>query len=195
MPVFSGFHKWLVAETEAGAITRQEAVSMIPPFLMDVQGTHKVLDMCAAPGSKTSQILEMLHKGEMTTGVAPTGIVVANDSELNRAFMLVHQCKRIGSPALVVICHQAQHFPNMHTKKLNAMALEQGRPQIDPPSQSGCHQGMFDRILADVPCSGDGTMRKAPEIWRTWSARNGMALHTLQLQIAMRGCWLLKVGR
>jgi len=25
-----------------------------------------------------------------------------------------------------------------------------------------------DRILCDVPCSGDGTMRKAPDIWRKW---------------------------
>ncbi len=24
----------------------------------------------------------------------------------------------------------------------------------------------FDRILCDVPCSGDGTLRKAPDIWR-----------------------------
>lgn len=24
----------------------------------------------------------------------------------------------------------------------------------------------FDRILCDVPCCGDGTLRKAPDIWR-----------------------------
>ena len=41
------------------------------------------------------------------------GMVVANDVDLNRAFMLVHQCKRIGSPTLLIICQPAQQFPNM----------------------------------------------------------------------------------
>jgi len=35
----------------------------------------------------------------------------------------------------------------------------------------------FDRILADVPCSGDGTMRKNPDIWCKWSPANGNNLH------------------
>ncbi len=35
-------HKLVIAENEAGAITRQEAVSMIPPLLMDVQPHHRV---------------------------------------------------------------------------------------------------------------------------------------------------------
>jgi 16S rRNA C967 or C1407 C5-methylase (RsmB/RsmF family) len=34
---------------------------MIPPLLLDVQPHHAVLDMCASPGSKTFQILEMLN--------------------------------------------------------------------------------------------------------------------------------------
>lgn len=39
---------------------RQEAVSMIPPLFLDVKPHHKVLDTCAAPGSKSSQILEAI---------------------------------------------------------------------------------------------------------------------------------------
>lgn len=42
---------------------RQEAVSMIPPLLLNVQPEHFVLDMCASPGSKTAQMLEALHAG------------------------------------------------------------------------------------------------------------------------------------
>ena len=37
---------------------------MIPPLLMDIEPHHAVLDMCAAPGSKTAQLLEALHAGE-----------------------------------------------------------------------------------------------------------------------------------
>lgn len=33
-----------------GNITRQEAVSMIPPLALNVEPHHKCLDVCAAPG-------------------------------------------------------------------------------------------------------------------------------------------------
>ena len=46
-----------------GHTSRQEAVSMIPPIFLKVENHHKVLDMCAAPGSKTTQLIEYLHQG------------------------------------------------------------------------------------------------------------------------------------
>lgn len=45
-------------------MSRQEAVSMVPPLLMDIQPHHWVLDMCAAPGSKTAQIIEAVHAND-----------------------------------------------------------------------------------------------------------------------------------
>ncbi|RUS72855.1 hypothetical protein EGW08_019378, partial [Elysia chlorotica] len=39
---FSKLHEFLVAETECGAISRQEAVSMIPPLVLDIKSHHKV---------------------------------------------------------------------------------------------------------------------------------------------------------
>ncbi len=38
----------------------------------------------------------------------------------------------------------------------------------------------FDRVLCDVPCSGDGTLRKAPELWTKWNTRFPAGLHKLR---------------
>lgn len=62
------------------------------------------------------------------------------------------------------------------------------------PAVGGEQPLRFDRILCDVPCSGDGTLRKSPVIWRRWNAGPGNMLHKLQLQVACKGVRLLKVG-
>jgi 16S rRNA C967 or C1407 C5-methylase (RsmB/RsmF family) len=67
-PGLKKFHRFLVSETEVGNISRQEAVSMIPVLLMDIKPGFYVLDMCAAPGSKTAQILESLTNDDPMAG-------------------------------------------------------------------------------------------------------------------------------
>ncbi|XP_076939728.1 uncharacterized protein LOC143608608 [Bidens hawaiensis] len=176
------FHEFLKQENEIGNITRQEAVSMVPPLFLDVHRDHFVIDMCAAPGSKTFQLLEMIHKGA-EVGALPNGMVVANDVDVQRCNLLIHQTKRMCTSNLVVTNHEAQHFPSCHLKK-----------NLVNGSESGMSQLLFDRVLCDVPCSGDGTLRKAPDIWRKWSVGMANGVHCLQLQIAMRGLALLKSG-
>lgn len=153
-------HLWLRQQTDAGFITRQETVSMVPPVVLDPQPKDLVLDMCAAPGSKSCQILEKLDVD---------GAMIANDSSSQRAFMLVHQLRRImhNNPVVMVTSSDAQFFPQTLS---------------------------FDRILADVPCSGDGTSRKNIGIWKNWNQLGALALHSLQLDIAWKGVALLKVG-
>ncbi|CEM16332.1 unnamed protein product [Vitrella brassicaformis CCMP3155] len=172
----------LVQEDTRGGISRQEAVSMIPPLFMDVKSHHWVLDMCAAPGSKTTELLDMLHwtqeeDGKATGGPGlsmPTGLVLANDMQANRAQMLAHQVQRIPSPATAVTCLDAKFFP--------AVCGEDGAPIG------------FDRILCDVPCTGDGTLRKKADIWRTWKLRDSLGIHSQQLSILIRALQLLNVG-
>ncbi|KAJ3343499.1 tRNA (cytosine(34)-C(5))-methyltransferase [Gonapodya sp. JEL0774] len=173
LPEMAQFHQFLISETEVGNISRQEAVSMIPPLLLDVQPHHIVFDMCAAPGSKTAQIIEAVHRDEGFI----TGLVVANDADNNRSHMLVRQTKRLQSEALLVTNHEAQMMPTLYIQ-------ENGKTE----------RLAFDRILCDVPCSGDGTLRKNKLIWRKWTVGNAHGLHPLQIQILLRGCQLLRVG-
>lgn len=68
-PALHALHQFLIAETDTGNISRQEAVSMVPPLMLDVQPHHLVLDMCAAPGSKTAQIVEQMTHDATQKGI------------------------------------------------------------------------------------------------------------------------------
>eukprot|EP00171_Calliarthron_tuberculosum_P011406 IDg11406t1 len=139
---------------------------MVPPLLLDARAGEAILDLCAAPGSKTGQMIEALCAGT-STSLARPGLVVANDADIKRCWMLAHQLKRFGASQLVVTHHDAQFFPKVR---------------------------LFDRVLCDVPCSGDGTLRKAPDIWRRWNSGMGMGLHRMQCTILFRGVELLRPG-
>lgn len=86
-------------------VTRQEAVSMIPPLFMDIKSSHAVLDLCAAPGSKTAQIMEIMHNEDTDEHNIPDGLCIANDRDNKRCYMLVHQAKRLNSPACIITNH------------------------------------------------------------------------------------------
>lgn len=183
------FHEFLKQENEVGNITRQEAVSMVPPLFLDVLPHHHVLDMCAAPGSKTFQLLEIIHQSK-EPGLLPDGLVIANDVDVQRCNLLIHQTKRMCSANLIVTNHEAQHFPSCSLTKGCIEFSKVGQQELGKSSSAL----QFDRVLCDVPCSGDGTLRKAPDIWRKWNAGMGNGVHRLQVEIAMRGLALLKVG-
>lgn len=95
------------------------------------------------------------------THSTPSGLIIANDSDYKRAGMLVHQSSRLPSPALIVTNVDASYYPNIRIGGVDSTETLQ-----------------FDRILADVPCSGDGTLRKNPIIWRQWHVGNAIGLHT-----------------
>ena len=80
----------LCREVNLGNVVRQELASMIPVLLLDVQHNHTVLDVCAAPGSKTEQILAaMQYDGERKgLGSICSGMVVANDADPKRILNL-----------------------------------------------------------------------------------------------------------
>ncbi|VDM18889.1 unnamed protein product [Hydatigera taeniaeformis] len=184
-PELENLQKFLVSESEAGNLSRQEAVSMLPPLLFNIKEHHAVLDLCAAPGSKSAQLVELLHADaeskfpDADHYTEPSGIVVANDVDRKRCYMLVHQVKRLQSPCVILTEEDASTYPRLFFGS------------SEKPDQ--IRQLLFDRVLADVPCSGDGTLRKSPDIWSRWNPNLGRQHHELQRRILRRGLELLRV--
>mgnify|MGYP001629922233 FL=1 len=70
-----------------GAIYLQEPSASAPAALLEVQPGQRVLDMCAAPGGKSSQLAAAL-KGQ--------GVLVSNEYEPARAQALMSNLERMG---------------------------------------------------------------------------------------------------
>ncbi len=87
-----------------GRITQQEAASMMPVQALDIQPGHRVLDMCAAPGSKATQIAESLEGA---------GLVVASEPNPGRANNLVSNAQRAGHLNMVVVREDGRNFPRV----------------------------------------------------------------------------------
>ncbi len=64
----------------------QSLSSMIPPIALDPQPDEKILDMCAAPGSKTTQIALMMEN---------RGALYANEPVISRTKSLVHNLEKM----------------------------------------------------------------------------------------------------
>lgn len=176
------FHRLLQVSNDSGMLTRQECVSMIPPLFLDVQKDDLVLDMCAAPGSKTSQILELFAANKTLGNLDNilTGGVVANDMNKKRAYMLTHQLKRVPNPGMAVINHEGQFIPTIFDDTI-------GGKRVDK-------RILFDKVLVDAPCSGDGAIRKLPERWKMWKTDDGFDLHKVQVELLKRAIQLTKPG-
>ena len=173
-----GFPRELVAAAqEAGALSRQELNSMLPPLLLGVEPHHAVLDLCCAPGSKTLELLDLLA----TRDGPGTGLLIANDANRGRLVTAAQRARRQEARrrSLVLTASDARYFSTT---------------KIFVPGMRGARTLRFDRVLADVPCSGDGTMRRSPGGWAAWAVRDGLSLHTKQFAILKRAVEVLKPG-
>ena len=166
-PALSSLQAFLTKWAALGACTRQAIESMVPVALLQVEPHHRVMDMCASPGSKTTQAIEALFAQGAERA---TGFMVANDFSPMRCQMLLRRCAALGemSERLVVTCHPAQSLPRLPVMlPADTAAAAVGGASLR--CAEGDHQryasGCYDRIICDVPCSGDGTTRKNPSIW------------------------------
>jgi NOL1/NOP2/sun family putative RNA methylase len=88
-------------EHSLGYFYVQEAASMIPPVVLDSKPKEFILDMCAAPGSKTTQIAQHMEN---------KGLIIANDYKGTRMKSLDINLQRIGITNTVSTLMPAQWF-------------------------------------------------------------------------------------
>lgn len=88
-----------------GYIYPQALTSVIAGLALDPKPNSFVLDMCAAPGSKTTLLAQLMQN---------TGLIVANELYKDRLPALGENICRLGVTNTIITCYQAQEFPRTH---------------------------------------------------------------------------------
>jgi precorrin-6B methylase 2 len=110
--------------------------------LLAPQPDEWVLDLCAAPGGKTTHLAARMGN---------QGVLVANEIHPRRARVLAENLDRLGVT--------------------NALVVNES-----PSRLADRWEGLFDRVLVDAPCSGEGMFGREEAAAREWSEE------------AVRGC-------
>jgi 16S rRNA C967 or C1407 C5-methylase (RsmB/RsmF family)/NOL1/NOP2/fmu family ribosome biogenesis protein len=118
----------------AGCYYAQEASSMLFGNAIDFSKPLKVLDLCAAPGGKSSLILSFLNENSL---------LVSNELVGKRVNVLYENLVKWGNTNSVVTCNRTSDFAKL--------------------------AGLFDVVLVDAPCSGEGMFRKDEGAVAQWS--------------------------
>lgn len=154
----------------AGAYYVQEASSMYVSQLLrhhfPVSGPSVALDLCAAPGGKSTLLASLLPPGS---------ILVSNEPMPKRAQVLAENMQkwtRTAEGEYPVRSVVTQNYPTDFVEFTDS----------------------FDLLLTDVPCSGEGMFRKDEVAVQDWSLQNVDLCWRRQREI-LQGIWhVLKPG-
>ncbi len=139
----------------------QEISSMMPAVALNPTPKDIVLDLAAAPGSKTTQIAAIMQN---------TGTIIANDKDIGRISVLSTNLERCGAANVIVTRHDGVQL----CEKLFKLGMR------------------FDKILLDLPCSGEGNIRSSPKTLLMWNINMVKKLSRLQRKLAASAVNLLK---
>ncbi|MBQ0056672.1 MAG: rRNA cytosine-C5-methyltransferase [Bacteroidales bacterium] len=145
----------------AGAYYVQEASSMFITHVLRtfVDTPVTAIDLCAAPGGKSTAALSVLPEGS---------ILVSNEIDRKRSRILAENIQKWGNPNVCVTGNAPAHFSKLRE--------------------------VFDVVIADVPCSGEGMFRKDEGSIAEWNPAKVHECAALQRQI-LRDIWpCLKPG-
>ncbi|MCX6749531.1 MAG: RsmB/NOP family class I SAM-dependent RNA methyltransferase [Candidatus Pacearchaeota archaeon] len=139
----------------------QEIASMLPVLALKPKPNELILDIAAAPGSKTTQIAAEMNN---------TGTIIANDVNLKRLKILASNAERCG-------------VLNAILTKRDGIVLCQRLKE---------NNFLFDKILVDAPCSGEGTIRSSPATYQMWNPNTIKVLSRLQKSLLASAIEILK---
>jgi NOL1/NOP2/sun family putative RNA methylase len=142
----------------------QEVSSMLPMMVLKPETGDFVLDLCASPGSKTTQAAAMMGNG---------GTIVANEVSMGRIGILNSNLERCGVMNVIVTRKEGVALCERFLKK---------------------SRFRFDKILVDAPCSGEGTLRKSPKTFQMWNVNMIKKMASTQRKLVSAAVKLLKVG-
>ena len=100
---------------EKGYIYLQSLSSMVPPLVLGVKENEQVLDMAAAPGSKTTQISAMMNN---------TGHIVANELDKIRYERLKFNLENQGVTNTEVINGRGESLGNKYSESFDKVLLD-----------------------------------------------------------------------
>lgn len=118
----------------AGCYYAQEASSMVFGNAIDFSRDLRILDLCAAPGGKSSLLLSFM---------SPGSLLVSNELVGKRVNILYENLAKWGNTNSIVTCNRTTDI---------------GR--LGP---------IFDVVLVDAPCSGEGMFRKDEGAVAQWT--------------------------
>ena len=98
-----------------GHMYMQEASSMLPVSLLDPQPGEQILDMSAAPGSKTTQMAALMGN---------TGVIVANDAQEQRLWTLQSALQRCGVINAIVVKKVGQWYAKHMTERFDRVLCD-----------------------------------------------------------------------
>ncbi|WP_101776322.1 16S rRNA (cytosine(967)-C(5))-methyltransferase RsmB [Pasteurella oralis] len=147
-----------------GHVSVQDLHAQWSAILLAPQDHELILDACAAPGGKTTHILEQ----------APKAHVVALDIEESRLKRVHENLARMQQSA-TVICGDA----SQPAQWLEQVGIVAGKSAVQ-----------FDRILLDAPCSATGVIRRHPDIKWLRQESDIEQLVLLQAQI-LQALWAI----
>ena len=96
-------------EHHMGYMYVQEAASMIPPIVLNPQPHESILDISAAPGSKATQIAQLMNN---------TGVLVANDYKAARLAALGVNIQKVGALNTIMTLMSGQGIKNIQFDRI-----------------------------------------------------------------------------
>ncbi|MEK6879072.1 MAG: RsmB/NOP family class I SAM-dependent RNA methyltransferase, partial [Nanoarchaeota archaeon] len=98
----------------------QEITSIMPIIALNPRDDESVLDLCAAPGSKTTQLASIMNN---------SGSIIANDVSIGRIRILVSNLERCGVTNTIVVRHNAIEL----CEKLKKLKIKFDKILVDAP--------------------------------------------------------------